>query len=481
MVKVLLRKWYPPSNRVEISDQIYEFNQRHGEKLFEAWERYKEYLDRSPNHGFPDNILKEKFYRGQAWHSSNSDDLSLRTPLIQNIMKDIRETQQTLAQLATNISLLMKRFDESEAKKNLPRPQQGQGAYNNNQGNYNNNYDGPNQGRCNNNNGNFKNRSSNPYIPPKGQSNDQGSSRLESMLEKMLASKTNTKMTLSGLSDIVVSHSAAIQNHEQQMRDLSREQYRARKGGHPSDTIPNPKNGGGGVECTFHISMRSDKIIQSTDKKVVDLDPVNEEEEVKSDMSIMDDEMMEKKNDDAKCQNFYDQLKQLTVNFPFLDAVKFDKFMKDLHTKKRSFQHETVNLTHQLSGLGMPRPTSMRLQMADRSIKRPVGVVDDVLIQVGKFMLPADFIILDCVVDKDIPIVLERPFLAAGRALIDSEKNKIKFRLNDEEVTFQASKGMKLPSTYENISVIDSFDGIDDAVEHKMEEESLGEALAAIR
>ncbi|XP_059302275.1 uncharacterized protein LOC132054249 [Lycium ferocissimum] len=118
--------------------------------------------------------------------------------------------------------------------------------------------------------------------------------------------------------------------------------------------------------------------------------------------------------------------------------------------------------------------------MADRSIKKPVGVIDDVLVQVGKFMLPADFVILDYAVDRDIPIILGRPFLATGRALMDSEKNEIKFRVNDEEVTFQASKGMKLPSAYESISVIDSFDGIDDAVEHKMEEESLGEALAAV-
>ncbi|XP_070017545.1 uncharacterized protein [Nicotiana sylvestris] len=95
--------------------------------------------------------------------------------------------------------------------------------------------------------------------------------------------------------------------------------------------------------------------------------------------------------------------------------------------------------------LGMPRLKSMRLQMTDHSIKRSVGIVDDVLVKVGKFHLPADFIILDCVVNKEIPIILGRPFLATGRALMDSERNEIKFRVNDEEVTFQARKGMKLP------------------------------------
>ncbi|XP_070003087.1 uncharacterized protein [Nicotiana sylvestris] len=122
------------------------------------------------------------------------------------------------------------------------------------------------------------------------------------------------------------------------------------------------------------------------------------------------------------------------------------------------------------AGLGMPRPTSMRLQMADHSIKRPVGIVNDVLVKVGNFHLPADFVILDCAVDKEIPIILGRPFLSTGRALMDSEWNEIKFCVNDEEVTFQASKGMKLLHEYESISVIDVVDDVEDAVEMKMEE-----------
>ncbi|XP_075098626.1 uncharacterized protein LOC142175537 [Nicotiana tabacum] len=106
----------------------------------------------------------------------------------------------------------------------------------------------------------------------------------------------------------------------------------------------------------------------------------------------------------------------------------------------------------------------MRLQMADRSIKRTVGIVDDVLVKVGEFHLPVDFVILDYAVDKEIPIILGIPFLATGRALMDSERNEIKFRVNDEEVTFQASKGMKLPHEYESISVIDVVDEVEDAV-----------------
>nr|XP_016497618.1 PREDICTED: uncharacterized protein LOC107816412 [Nicotiana tabacum] len=90
-------------------------------------------------------------------------------------------------------------------------------------------------------------------------------------------------------------------------------------------------------------------------------------------------------------------------------------------------------------GIGRVRPTSMLLQLADRTIKRPSGILDDVLIQVGKFLFSTNFVILDCKVDEEIPIILGRPFLVTGRALIDCENGELKMRLNDEEITFNGS------------------------------------------
>ncbi|XP_070015954.1 uncharacterized protein [Nicotiana sylvestris] len=87
-------------------------------------------------------------------------------------------------------------------------------------------------------------------------------------------------------------------------------------------------------------------------------------------------------------------------------------------------------------GIGRARPISMLLQLADRTVKRPSGILDDVLIQVGKFVFPANFVILDYKVDEEIPIILGRPFLATGRALIDCETGELKMRLNDEEIIF---------------------------------------------
>ncbi|XP_070015654.1 uncharacterized protein [Nicotiana sylvestris] len=180
---------------------------------------------------------------------------------------------------------------------------------------------------------------------------------------------------------------------------------------------------------------------------------------------------------------------------PLVEALErmpgYAKFMKDLVTKKRSMNFETIKVTHQVSaivhsmapklddpgafmipctigsvkfakdlcdlgesvilmpysvfktlGIGKPRPTSMRLQMADRTMKRTLGVIEDVLVCVDKFILPVDFVILDCEVDCEVSIILGRPFLSTGKALCDVESRELTFQLGDEQVIFHVCKSM---------------------------------------
>ncbi|XP_070034580.1 uncharacterized protein [Nicotiana tomentosiformis] len=112
------------------------------------------------------------------------------------------------------------------------------------------------------------------------------------------------------------------------------------------------------------------------------------------------------------------------------------------------------------SGIGRARPTSMLLQLADRTMKRPIGILDDVLVQVGKFVFPVDFIILDCQVDEEIPIILGRPFLATGRELIDCETGELKMRLNNEEIIFNVQQSMRRPSEFANYSLMEAVNVI---------------------
>ena len=78
-------------------------------------------------------------------------------------------------------------------------------------------------------------------------------------------------------------------------------------------------------------------------------------------------------------------------------------------------------------GLGDTKPTAMRLLMADRTVKRPIGILHDVLVKVESFIFLADFVILDCEVDFEVPIILGRPFLTTGSVLVDMEKGQMKF------------------------------------------------------
>ncbi|XP_062103849.1 uncharacterized protein LOC133814964 [Humulus lupulus] len=109
-------------------------------------------------------------------------------------------------------------------------------------------------------------------------------------------------------------------------------------------------------------------------------------------------------------------------------------------------------------GIGEARPTTVTLQLADRSMAHPEGKIEDVLVQVDKFIFPADFIILDYEADREVPIILGRPFLATGRTLIDVQNGELTMRVNDQQVTFSVFKAMKFPDEVEECSKIDVTD-----------------------
>ena len=69
--------------------------------------------------------------------------------------------------------------------------------------------------------------------------------------------------------------------------------------------------------------------------------------------------------------------------------------------------------------LGEACSTTITLELADRSLTRPRGIIEDVLVKVDKFIFPTDFIIIDMEEDKEVPIILGRPFFATRRVLIN--------------------------------------------------------------
>ncbi|XP_070026465.1 uncharacterized protein [Nicotiana sylvestris] len=266
-----------------------------------------------------------------------------------------------------------------------------------------------------------------------------------------------------------------------------------------------------------NIQQETDKVAEPVEEPVVEIESDKEKSQVigKKRPPAPFPQRLAKHQKEEQHKNFFEILKQIHVNILLIEALKemprYAKMMKDLMSRKFDFQDlATIILTQTCSavvtrpiaeklsdpgsftipctignfafakalcdlganinlmplaiykrlGIGRARLTSMLLQLADRIVKRPFGILDDVLIYVGKFVFPADFVILDCKVDEEIPIILGRPFLSTGRAPIDYETRELKMRLNDEEITFNVQKSMRRPSEFANCSLIYAMDVI---------------------
>ena len=82
------------------------------------------------------------------------------------------------------------------------------------------------------------------------------------------------------------------------------------------------------------------------------------------------------------------------------------------------------------------RTITISLQLADRSVKYPVGVLEDVLIKVGDLYVSVDFVILEMEEDTCTLIILKRTFLATAWCCIDVKNGKLSFDMGDDHVEF---------------------------------------------
>ncbi|XP_022932792.1 uncharacterized protein LOC111439252 [Cucurbita moschata] len=218
---------------------------------------------------------------------------------------------------------------------------------------------------------------------------------------------------------------------------------------------------------------------------------------------------IKRKKEETHFEKFIDILKEIHINIPLVEALKqmpnYVKFLKDVLTNRRKFEEfKVVSLNEERNailknkiplkekdpgsstipvsiggkelgralcdlaasinlmplsiykklGIGEARPTIVTFQLVDRSITYPEGKIEDILIQVNKFIFPADFIILDYEADHDVPIILGRPFLKTGRTLVDVYKGTITLRMGNQKVEFIINDSMKYPAATEECSAI---------------------------
>ena len=111
-------------------------------------------------------------------------------------------------------------------------------------------------------------------------------------------------------------------------------------------------------------------------------------------------------------------------------------------------------------GCGESKPTRMTLTLADCTISYPYGVLKNVLVQVNDLVFPANFVILDMAEDEEMPLLLGRPFLATGRALIDVEMGVLMLRFQDEQLVFNIFEAMKHRNENPECYLVDVVDDI---------------------
>ena len=127
--------------------------------------------------------------------------------------------------------------------------------------------------------------------------------------------------------------------------------------------------------------------------------------------------------------------------------------------------------------MGKIESTLIIIQMTDRSVKRPIGILKDVPVKVGKFFIPVDFVIMDIPGDSRTPIILWRPFLYTADAVIKVGEGTITLRVETDEITFNLSKTLSYPMLESPLCFIDT---IDTAVQDMWPESHLRDPLDAL-
>ncbi|KAK4733818.1 hypothetical protein R3W88_008079 [Solanum pinnatisectum] len=311
----------------------------------------------------------------------------------------------------------------------------------------------------------YRNDHSGVYVPPGNRDRVGGSSsgsKLEDMMAKVLQKVESTDVGVkemrgdfSSTSQLVDSHTTSIKNIEQQLGQLSASLNQRKNGSLPSDTKPRRT----GTAWPSPLGVVKFLLTLCLQKEVKENLPLQQIPRPPPPFH----QRLRKKAEDGKFTKFITMLKQLSVNIPLVEALeqmpRYAKFMNDLVTNKRAVSLDFINDVHHCSaiatrslvqkkvdpsaftipytiglisiakalcdlganinlmllaiykklGLGVPRPTTMRLIMADKSVKRPVRVLCDVLVKVDTFIFLDDFVILDCEVDIEVPIILGRP------------------------------------------------------------------------
>ncbi|GKC75333.1 reverse transcriptase domain-containing protein [Tanacetum coccineum] len=193
---------------------------------------------------------------------------------------------------------------------------------------------------------------------------------------------------------------------------------------------------------------------------------------------------LRKEKMEAQFGKFLDMIRVVRINVPLINVLagmpNYGKFLKELISNKHKIEQISAAFLSDETDLGAStnlmayslyaklsletlKPTQMSLRLADRSFQYPVGIAKNMLVEVGKFTFPADFVILKMEEDSKVPLILGRPFLHTANAVIRVKQKQLNLGVGTERMIFNIDSAMK--HSYSNNDTFFSIDVIDKILE----------------
>ncbi|XP_073064020.1 uncharacterized protein [Primulina eburnea] len=452
-----LAKYFPPAKSAQLKIEISTFRQTELEQLYEAWERYKELLRKCPNHGFEDWVQIELFYNGLNGQTRTTVDAtaggtifakspaqaydlleqmtinSYQWPSERSGVKrtagvyavdPITSLTAQVSALTTQIAAMNKAGQSTSdvalvTAEESPIPEEVQYINNKNFGGF----------------GGYRGKPSfedlvGTFVVESGKRMSRTESRLDNLETHMASIGATLKILESQVGQItnaltsqpsgVVQKTAdpnlrevnAIFMQHEEIGMLGSEEKEVELTQVPNEK-PTPSKRTRGLEDLKNLHSN----IQSTEKEEVAI--------TGGENKGMQGSLPQKLQDPGEfvipCE-----IRGQLVEKAICDSGASVNVMP-------SFLYEKL-------GLSVIKPTGLSLQMADKSIRTPLGVVEDVELKIDKIRLLADFVVLDMGNSQNVRAILGRPFLATAGAIIDVKRRKMTMEVEGQLVEIKASK-----------------------------------------
>ncbi|XP_073063993.1 uncharacterized protein [Primulina eburnea] len=389
-----LAKYFPPAKSAQLKIEISTFRQTELEQLYEAWERYKELLRKCPNHGFEDWVQIEFFYNGLNGQTRTTVDAAAGGTIF---AKSPAQAYDLLEQMTINS------YQWPSERSGVKRTA---GVY-----------------------------AVDPITSLTAQ---------VSALTTQIAAMNKAGQSTSDVA-LVTAEESPIPEEVQYINNKNFGGFGGYRGVVQKTADPNLRE----VNAIF---MQHEEIgMLGSEEKEVELTQVPNEKPTPSkrtrDLKNLHSNIQSTEKEEVAITGGENKGMQGSLPQKLQDHGEFVipcEIRGQLVEKAICDSGASVNVMpsflYEKLGLSVIKPTGLSLQMADKSIRTPLGVVEDVELKIDKIRLLANFVVLDMGNSQNVRAILGRPFLATAGAIIDVKRRKMTMEVEGQLVEIKASK-----------------------------------------